>query len=565
MEEGESVLILVDELRSEDHNTKLHAVNSLNEIADAIGQEKSRDELLPFLNDMLEDDNDEVLLALASKLGELADAVGRDSIPVLTSLLQVLASNEEEVIRERAVTSLTRLMTLMSSEQHATELLPLVKALAEADRFEARISSCGLFAPACRSLPLSSQEDLLRTFIELAHDDSSGVRRAVASALSDLISVARPEAWTELYKLFDVLASDEHDTVRQMTAESAIKLLPTRSALMSLIKTCASDRSWRVRYSVAVSVDSLCSGNESTEDWLPAVLSWLSDSETEVRSVSALKLPLLIPKIRPESVLTQILPALEPLCRDQSPHVKVALMHSLCQMPGSMSVDNVVLKLLPLIGMLLRDDAYEVRLAFSEGLIDFCKGFNPDQLNSFVTPLCLTLLKDPQWRVRLQTVETFPQLLSMLGPEQFKAGLSDALVKWAEDPVFAVREAVLEVISQLAVPLGQVWVTALIHPFLKRLSTHSIFTKRMIALIALTKLYKVLNSSDLMELLTRLAGDPVPNIKFTTAKVIKLLGAVSSQSTRQSQLIPLLQRLKKDTDFDVRYFADDALRTMVSY
>ena len=36
-EEFDSILALIDELKSEDQNTQLHAINSLHEIAGAIG------------------------------------------------------------------------------------------------------------------------------------------------------------------------------------------------------------------------------------------------------------------------------------------------------------------------------------------------------------------------------------------------------------------------------------------------------------------------------------------------------------------------------------------------
>lgn len=70
-EEIESILCLIDELKSEDHNTRLHAINNLHLIAEAVGPERTEDELVPYIVELLEDDNEEVLLALANKLGEL--------------------------------------------------------------------------------------------------------------------------------------------------------------------------------------------------------------------------------------------------------------------------------------------------------------------------------------------------------------------------------------------------------------------------------------------------------------------------------------------------------------
>lgn len=47
--DDDSILSLIDELKAEDHNTRLHAINSLHIIAVAIGEEKTRTELIPYI------------------------------------------------------------------------------------------------------------------------------------------------------------------------------------------------------------------------------------------------------------------------------------------------------------------------------------------------------------------------------------------------------------------------------------------------------------------------------------------------------------------------------------
>jgi serine/threonine-protein phosphatase 2A regulatory subunit A len=50
-------------------------VNSLGTIAIALGPERSRNELLPYILELLEDD-EEVLVALSETLGNFLDHVG---------------------------------------------------------------------------------------------------------------------------------------------------------------------------------------------------------------------------------------------------------------------------------------------------------------------------------------------------------------------------------------------------------------------------------------------------------------------------------------------------------
>lgn len=59
----------MDELRSEDVQLRLNAILCVSTIAFALGPDRTHEELIPFLQDSV-DDEDEVLIALAEELGK---------------------------------------------------------------------------------------------------------------------------------------------------------------------------------------------------------------------------------------------------------------------------------------------------------------------------------------------------------------------------------------------------------------------------------------------------------------------------------------------------------------
>uniref|UniRef100_G3WMZ8 Protein phosphatase 2 scaffold subunit Abeta n=1 Tax=Sarcophilus harrisii TaxID=9305 RepID=G3WMZ8_SARHA len=69
------IAVLIDELRNEDVQLRLNSIKKLSTIALALGVERTRTELLPFLTDTIYDE-DEVLLALAEQLGNFTVLVG---------------------------------------------------------------------------------------------------------------------------------------------------------------------------------------------------------------------------------------------------------------------------------------------------------------------------------------------------------------------------------------------------------------------------------------------------------------------------------------------------------
>lgn len=93
--------ILIDELKSEDVVLRLNAIRRLSTIALALGEERCREELVPFLMESL-DDEDEVLLALAEELGNFVEYVGGPQwAHLLLSPLENLAAVEETLVRDK--------------------------------------------------------------------------------------------------------------------------------------------------------------------------------------------------------------------------------------------------------------------------------------------------------------------------------------------------------------------------------------------------------------------------------------------------------------------------------
>lgn len=63
------IAVLIDELKNEDVQLRLNSIKKLSTIALALGVERTRSELIPFLTETIYDE-DEVLLALAEQLGK---------------------------------------------------------------------------------------------------------------------------------------------------------------------------------------------------------------------------------------------------------------------------------------------------------------------------------------------------------------------------------------------------------------------------------------------------------------------------------------------------------------
>jgi serine/threonine-protein phosphatase 2A regulatory subunit A len=92
----------MDELRSEDVQLRLNAIHRISTIALALGPDRAREELIVFLQESV-DDEDEVLLALAEELGRDFEEYigGKEHAHLLLGPLENLSAVEETVVRDK--------------------------------------------------------------------------------------------------------------------------------------------------------------------------------------------------------------------------------------------------------------------------------------------------------------------------------------------------------------------------------------------------------------------------------------------------------------------------------
>ena len=113
---------------------RLNSIRRLTTIARALGPERTRSELVPFLADA-NDEEDECLLAVAEEMVNLLGSVGGpEHAHALLTPLENLASVEETAVRDAAVSSACAVARGMTPEGARAHFAPLAARLASGDR-----------------------------------------------------------------------------------------------------------------------------------------------------------------------------------------------------------------------------------------------------------------------------------------------------------------------------------------------------------------------------------------------------------------------------------------------
>ncbi|KAI7827129.1 armadillo-type protein [Gamsiella multidivaricata] len=572
------IAILIDELRHDDVSLRLNAIKRLNTIALALGPQRARDELIPFLDESI-DDEDEVLLALAGELGDFVEYIGGVQFAhILLQPLENLAAVEETMVRDKAVESLNKICPVLNQSQLEQYYIPLVKRLTSGDWFTSRTSATGLYAAGYSLALPATQEDLRKAYGQLSMDDTPMVRRAAATHLGTFAKkVTKEHLIAAIIPIFNKLAQDEQDSVRLLTVTDLVAIAEELSPeeckahFSQTLKTLVADKSWRVRYMIAdnfVKLSKAVGEDITREDLVIAFVRLLKDNEAEVRTAAAGQVPGFAQLVDKETILSYILPCVKDLVTDTSQHVRAALAMQISGLAPILGKEATTEHLLPLFLQLLKDEFPDVRLNIISKLDTVNQVIGIELLSQSLLPAIVELAEDKQWRVRLAIIEYIPLLATHLGVEFFDEKLGALCMSWLGDSVFSIREAATVNLRKLTEVFGVDWAKQTTIPKVLAMGTHPNYLYRMTTIFAITAMAPAVTPEVIRDYIlptvTNLVTDPIPNIRFNVAKSIEALIPVLLQNpdTRplvEQQLKPALVKLSEDTDNDVRFFSQKAL------
>ncbi|KAN0064323.1 protein phosphatase 2A structural subunit [Thecaphora frezii] len=573
------IAILIDELKSDDVTLRLNAIHRISTIALALGPKRARNELIPFLQDSL-DDEDEVLLALAEELGSgFVEYLGGPGFAhLLLGPLENLAAVEETVVREKASESITKIAEVLSEAQVAEYYLPLLNRLTSGDWFTSRTSATSLYAAVYPKISPEAQEQLIKMFAGLCNDDTPMVRRAAARDLGPFAkNLTKELIISDIIPLYRKLSSDDQDSVRLLTVQDLIAIAESldheesKNYLLPSIRSAVQDKSWRVRYMVADHFVKLASavGEDVVRDELVmAFVHLLRDNEAEVRTAGAGQVPGFAKLVDQDIILARLMPCVRDLSSDASQHVRAALGTQISGLAPLLGKEATIEHLLPLFLHLLKDEFPDVRLNIISKLEQVNEVIGIELLSQSLLPAIVELAEDKQWRVRQAIIEYIPLLANQLGVQFFDEQLSNLCMSWLGDTVFSIREAATVNLKKLTDVFGIEWAKQTIIPKVLQMGTHPNYLYRMTTIFAITTMAPSLNTvaikDSVLETVVPMVEDPIPNIRFNVAKAFEVLASVLTQTTEgrhvvESRIVPALEKLREDSDADVRFFAQKAL------
>eukprot|EP00043_Microstomoeca_roanoka_P007351 m.70801 g.70801 ORF g.70801 m.70801 type:complete len:597 (+) comp13790_c1_seq1:109-1899(+) len=582
----EQANMLIRQLADEELQGRLSALRALPFIADALGPEKTRQELVEYLRGTL-DDEDEAMALLAEQLPTLLPYLGGDEhAHTLLPILEELASNEEAVIRDKATASLSAVATHLDQSVLESIYIPMVGRLVSAHWYTLRTSSCALL-PSLYNLVRNDtfRDSIVESLESLCRDETPMVRRAAAAALKDMFAVVDAEtAQTRLRPLYDVLAQDSQDSVRLLAvavlpelAKLSVTVEDSTNLILPELERFVADVAWRVRYMLAdmiANIEANVPVSLRSNRVLKVYVQLLRDGEAEVRRCAAGKVydfcQELDSETRVDTIVQWLIPCINQIAQDENEHARASLANVVMGLSSVVGREATTNHLLPSFLRLLRDESSQVRLNVISRLNEVNAVIGLSHLSKALLPAIQNLAQDGKWRVRLAIIEYIPIIAKQLGVDFFNSDLLPFCTAWLRDSVYAIREAAVANFRQLTKLFGPQWGMDVVLPALEETAQSDSHQQRLTTLFALKALTpdlpQAMVADKLVPLAVSLADDKIPNIRINVAKTLQVMLEHLKQSKHmRSEIKSVLSRLTHDPDRDVTDFAALALSSLDSF
>ncbi|KAK4337262.1 hypothetical protein RND71_043260 [Anisodus tanguticus] len=395
------IAVLIDELRNEEVSLRLNSVKKLSTIALALGVRRTRKELIPFLTDIIYDD-DEVLLAIADNLGTFTPLVGGPEYAhCLLPPMETLASVEETIVRDKAVESLRLIAKEHSPENLEQYFVPLIRRLASGEWFTSRSSACGLLCVCYQRVSAPVKAELRGFFKRLCQDETPMVRRQATNRLGEFARVLENEyVKNEILHLWINLAADEQDS------QLSQSLLP---AIVEL----AEDNKWRVRLAIIEYMPLLAGqlGVEYFDEKLNNLcMTWLVDQVFAVREAATKNLKKLVEIFGVTWAKKSVFPKVLQMSADTNYLHRMTCLFCINALSEVCPTDVITNVLLPTVLSLANDDVSNVRFNVAKTLQKIGPSVERSVLKSNVLTCLENLKNDPDGDVKYFAEEALSAL-----------------------------------------------------------------------------------------------------------------------------------------------------------
>jgi serine/threonine-protein phosphatase 2A regulatory subunit A len=577
--------LIIDSLKSDNQPIRLFCSKRLTDLGNILGIERIEDELIPFITDLiLNFENDgEVLAEYSNQILNLLTILKMNNRLSFIGIrsLEILSGNDDEIVRQTAISNLSKLIELLDEQIITNEIFPLMKRLIEND-LKTKMSCCYLFPIVYPKLENQDiKKELLQVYSEISKDESPSVRRAAADNIKFFCKVQENEVIGLLFKLYNEFIQDPVDIVKIYTIQSTPYLLSVLSInnqeklILNFTKSMAEEKAWRVKYSAIECISKISEniGVASFEKkYVSILMLFLKDPEPEVKCAVLNYFDKFINLISVNTFKLSFLPLFKNISNDNNIHVRSSYANTLLKcIPYFRQDEQLINNIIPILNKFLKDEIVEVQYATIENIDKIILLSRNDEsiLEKYIMPIIKEgMSEDKKWRFRYIIAENILKIINELNKEEINKYFLDIIVKLFWDHAYEIRLTIWKIIEKLVDIMDKDFMEGKIWEVQKGQMKSSNYILRISSMKSIDYLKKFYNKEFIQNtiipyIIENIKNDKIPNVKFSACEVLSSLVIFINKEEKSKKFVEnFLNGFFNDKDEDVVFFSKTAFNEL---
>ena len=559
---------LLEDLKNPETKIKINAIHNLREISFALGRERTRKELLPFLISCIDEEEDEALVELAKILGNFIDCIGGiNYIKELFNILEAILIVDDPNIRKETINSLKKTINQVEKiEFIENDIMEIIIRLGENENINQKISSLYIIIFIFPKLSEKNKEIVLNIILKFCKDETISLKKEVLNLIPEITQYLQINF---IQKIISIFLEDKNDTthIDIMNIIVSMKNLNNLSEIMDYLEKVltklACDNNWRVRLTVCDKLYEILNfpqiTNKIKQTSIEIFVKLLEDSEAEVKNICCLRLEDMTKVLYKEDNFDRILKGIKKLEKDNTTYVRGALASNLlkiCPFIGQKKTNDFIF---PIFLNIIKDENHDIRMTLIKTLENLNKVLNVDSIIQGIIPSFIEISSNKSWRVRIQIMDVIPILSRILDKNNFMANIFPICISSLTDPVFAIREETINLLKKLYKDLkSDEFENKIIEKLNEMIKSTSYLVRNTVALF-IKSLCEDENYKEFCDLIENkliniefiLCNDKIVNVRMNCTLTLFKLKKICKNINILKSIDENLEKLKKDNDQDV--------------
>ena len=559
---------LLEDLQSTDVKIKKYAVQNLRGISLALGRERTRKELLPYLNSCIDEEEDEIIIELAKVLSNFIDCIGgKQYIKELFNLLEVILAIDEPFVIKESINSIKLIVKQIGKVSEVeNDLISMINNLYSTDDINQKKSAMNLLIFLFKDLNENNKNIAISYFDKLVVDNNIYIRKELLNEITD-ITLLLPIDYIK--KLINIILKDKNDSMRIdivniiMSIRQHPNINDFISVIYELIPKLSEDTNWRVRLTVADKLNEILNfpniDNKFRQTSITIFAKLIEDTEPEIRNICCLRLEEICKILKNENGFEIILQNLRKLEKDQKNYVRGALASNVLKI-SSIIGDKTKVYIFPIFLTLIKDENLEIRMTLINNLSELDKEIKINNIIESVMPPIKEISTNKSWRVRIQVMEIIPVLSKLFSQQLFMSHIFPICIAALMDSVFSIREAASKVFVTIYKDVKNDEFEKKLLEKINELCNSTSYLLRNTVLVYIKffiknledKIYLEFFEKKLIGIVLMLSKDKIANIRISCGFVLNKIKDIKFKDNKiNGEINNVIEILNKDTDSDV--------------